>query len=69
MRHFIARYLLAAIVMICALAGNASAAHPKKLCFNNNHQFKIVQFSDLHLVWQDGAFRLRLPMYRPSGEG
>jgi 3',5'-cyclic AMP phosphodiesterase CpdA len=54
MRHFIARYLLAAIVMICALAGNASAAHPKKLCFNNNHQFKIVQFSDLHLVWQDG---------------
>lgn len=52
-------FLLAAILLLCASLGANAQTHT--LRFNENGKFKIVQFTDLHIKWQDSrsdiAFR------------
>lgn len=53
MRNLIVAFI---VVILCGIVGNnssAAAQEKKKLCFNNKGTFKIVQFTDDHVVWQD----------------
>jgi 3',5'-cyclic AMP phosphodiesterase CpdA len=45
-------FILISLVMI-GYSGDIVAQHNKKLHFRNDSTFKIVQFTDTHLKWQD----------------
>lgn len=53
MKHFHFSYLVSALILLVCFTEDLSAQQTKKLCFNADSTFKIVQFTDLHLVWND----------------
>ena len=44
-------YLL--LFTVVSISGNAQNSINRKLKFNKDHKFKIVQFTDIH--WKDGS--------------